>query len=307
MSLQKLGLRYERLLILSAPISAACILVAFISTSSDVGRHKRDAACHTQAAKLIDDNLDDLQAKWNKREKIGKYEFAIPYAHKISTDRIYGMETYCYSKVEDVPAQFSPSPADLSKSLKEKAESLIRDGESKPIVFHGVQIPNKTTISLAGIPVNTDVTTIVAALQIILLPILMLWLGSLYSTRYRETILIESAKKISELHPHIINIYIDGKITDPRRRSWTQYYLNIFSKHIPLAIRITILSIFILPPTGFYCLSLFYTGLIEINWPAIFAGFVAATFTLMNIVNEAQPWHAGKTFPGPTALNSYHK
>lgn len=61
--------------------------------------------------------------------------------------------------------------------------------------------------------------TLIWLLQLAIAPIMVLWLGSLYQTRYRESLLIESAKTVSEIFPHVINAY-------PSIHPITQYPLS---------------------------------------------------------------------------------
>ena len=85
MSLHKIGLRYERLLLLSAPLSLACILVAFIAIASDFSKDKMDADCREKAAVIFEKNLDELNAQWGKRIIIGKTQFANEYVSRMSS------------------------------------------------------------------------------------------------------------------------------------------------------------------------------------------------------------------------------
>ena len=71
MSIPKIGVRYERLLILAAPISFACILVAFIAVASEAVTDNKNADCYDSAALLVEKNMQDLETKWKQREKIG--------------------------------------------------------------------------------------------------------------------------------------------------------------------------------------------------------------------------------------------
>lgn len=160
-------------------------------------------------------------------------------------------------------------------------------------------MPEKAKIELFGVVIMINILTLAQVLQLTLAPILILWLGSLFNTRYRETILIEGASSISELHPHCINIYLNAKIPELRKRSKFGYYLRLVYPYIPTIFRILLLSIFVVPPTALYCASLFYLGSEEYNFLSVGAGFLVFSFAFVNLFSEVNLWHSGKTFPGP--------
>lgn len=299
MSLQKLGIRYERLLILSAPISLACILVAFISIASDAGSYKQKAACYNQAAEFIDANKAELNKSWGKRQKIGKVTFANEYVYETSMKSIGKLAYECNHNIIRQDTNSALPPEEFSAYLRAQAKKVIEESEARPVRSYGIEIPQKANISLAGVAITTSIVTAAQAMQLVLMPILLLWLGSLFTTRYRETILIESAKTISDLHPHIINLYLNSKIQDLRKKSWVAYYTNIWIRHFPVIFRISILSIFILPSTIFYCISLFFLGATDYAWISFISGALVSIFSLVNIMVELQEWHVGKIFPGP--------
>ena len=195
MTLQKFGLRYERLLILSAPISLACILVAFISIASEAGDYKRRAACYTQAAAFVDANTAELEKFWEKREMVGKMMFANEYVSETSMRSIGKIDYTCDHKMMRQETNTALPPEKFSEFLKSQAQKILAESEARPVRSYGIEVPQKATISLAGVGVTASVITIAQAMQLILMPVLLLWLGSLFNTRYRETILIESAQK----------------------------------------------------------------------------------------------------------------
>lgn len=77
------------------------------------------------------------------------------------------------------------------------------------------------------------------------------------------------------------------------------YYLKIAIPYIPTVFRILLLSIFVLPPTVLYCAGLFYLGSEEYIVLSVAAGLLVVSFTFVNLISEMNPWHSGKTFPGP--------
>lgn len=305
MSIQKLGLRYERLLILSAPISFACMLLAFIAVASEAVADRKIADCYDNASLIVEKNMEDLKSKWNQREKIGKLEFANEYVGALAKYMIYGLNSSCDYKIGTQDTNKSIPPELFSEKLKLEANRVRQESASKPVRSYGIEMPEKAKIAFIGISITINILTLAQVLQFLLAPILILWLGSLFNTRYRETLLIESAKLISELHPHCINIYLNAKLPDLRTRSKTAYYLKIAFPYIPTLFRILLLSIFIVPPTVLYCASLFLLGSEDYIALPLAAGGLVFCFAFVNLFSEMNLWHSGKTFPGPkTQINN---
>lgn len=299
MSIQKLGLRYERLLILSAPISFACMLLAFISVASEAVTDRKIADCYDNASLIVERNMDDLKSKWNQRAKIGKIEFANEYVHALAKHMIYGLNSSCDYKIGTQDTNRSISPDLFADKLKQEANRLRQESANKPVRSYGIEMPEKAKIVFFGIGITINILTLAQVLQFLLAPILILWLGSLFNTRYRETLLIESAKLISELHPHCINIYLNARLPDLRKKSKAAYYLKIAIPYIPTIFRILLLSIFVVPPTVLYCASLFFLGSEDHIALPLAAGGLVFCFAFVNLFSEINPWHSGKTFPGP--------
>lgn len=299
MSLQKLGLRYERLLILSAPISLACILVTFVAIASDAATYKQKAACFDQALAFLESNKNELKEFWEEREMIGNVMFANKYVSETSIRSIGKIDYGCDRDILRQNTNTALSPEKFSEFLKTQLDKIRAESEARPVRSYGIEIPQKATISIGGIAITTNIVTAAQAMQLILMPILLLWLGSLFTTRYRETILIESAKTIYDLHPHAMNLYLNSEIPQIRKKSWCSYYGIIIIRYFPTIFRVFVLSIFILPPTIFYCFSLFFLGAIDYVWISIISGTLVSLFSLVNLIGELQAWHSGKTFPGP--------
>lgn len=124
MSIQKLGLRYERLLILAAPISFACILVTFIAVASDAASDMKKADCYENAALVVYTNVNDLEAKWKQRVKIGKVEFANEYVSALSTYIIHGNASRCDYDIGRQDTNSAIAPADFAQKLKADARKI---------------------------------------------------------------------------------------------------------------------------------------------------------------------------------------
>jgi hypothetical protein len=299
MTIRQLGLRYERLLILSAPISLACILVAFIAVASEAATGKKNADCYDSAASIVEKNIKNLEIKWGQREKIGKVEFANEYVNALSTYMIYGIGPRCDYKVGSQDTNKAIAPTDFAEKLKLEAKNIREESAKKPVRSYGIEMPEKANIAFFGTTITINALTLAQVMQLTLGPILLLWLGSLFNTRYRETILIETAISISDLYPHCINLYINARIPELRKRSILGYYVKLAFPYIPTIFRILLLAIFIVPPTILYCASLYFLGFDDYMALNITAGLLVFSFAFINLVSEMNPWHAGKTFPGP--------
>lgn len=301
MSIQRFGLRYERLLILAAPISFACMLVAFIAVASEAVADRKNADCYDKAALLVDENKQVLETKWNQRVKIGKLEFANEYVHALARYMIDGglNRNSCDYHIGTQDTNNAVSPGKFADKLRSEASRIRQESAKKPVRSYGVEMPEKVRIEFFGIGITINILTLAQVLQLTLAPILILWLGSLFNTRYRETIMIESAASISELFPHCINIYLNGKMPELRKRSKLGYYLKIAIPYTPTLFRVLLLSIFLVPPTVLYCASLFYLGSTDYTALPFLIGCLVVSFSFVNLMLEILPWHSGKTFPGP--------
>lgn len=304
MAIRQLGLRYERLLILSAPISLACILVAFIAVASEEVSGEKTATCYDKAASIVESHLHDLELKWEQREKIGDVEFANTYVSALSRYMIYGLRVDCDYKIGSQDTSNSIAPASFAEKLKAQAKNIREESAKKPVRSYGIEMPEKANIGIFGTIITVNALTLAQVMQITLGPILLLWLGSLFNTRYRETILIEAATSISDLHPHCINIYLNAKLPDLRKRSVINYYLKKTLPYTPTLFRLLLLAIFIVPPTLFYCASLYYLVMGDYQILNILAGLLVFSFAFVNLASEMSPWHAGKIFPGPGLYHS---
>ncbi len=310
MSLRSFGVRYERLLILSAPLSLACILLAFVSVASDVATDFERALCYENAAVMVDSESTGLEKEWAKRKLIDKETVARDYDTELHRIRFAVKPIMCYQQLPELDllrTDVRIGPKELGKILKEKADRIRTEAEQRPIKSYGVEIPEKATVSVMGTTIGISIRTLVQILQLVLAPVLMLWLGTLFNTRYRETRLIENATSITDLYPHSINIYWNASMLTLRKRSRSLILLSHTLLVLPALIRISILALFILPPAAFYCVSLFYQA--SENHPLIsfFAGLLVGTFALTNLTSELHAWHVTKVFPPARCLDPTRK
>lgn len=99
------------------------------------------------------------------------------------------------------------------------------DLKNTPLQFRGIEIPQKADVGILGTNIKVSFDSLTAALQISLAPVLIIWLGSLYNTRYRESLLIGKSNDISLMFPHLINIYPAIDLPTLRKRSYIAFWL----------------------------------------------------------------------------------
>jgi hypothetical protein len=306
MSLRSFGVRYERLLILSAPLSFTCILLAFVAIASDFATDHEKALCYDNAANMIESQLPGLEKEWAKRKVVGKDMTARDYDMELHRIRFAVEPILCYRQLPELDllrTDVKLGPSDLVKNFKANAERIRTEAEQRPIKSYGIEIPEKATISLMGTNIGVSIRTLVQILQLVLAPVLMLWLGALFNTRYRETRLIENATSIADLYPHSINIYWNVTMQTLRKRSRATVLILQMLLLVPALVRVSILALFILPPTAFYCVSLFYLASENHGVVSFFAGLLVGMFAFTNLASELNPWHSKKVFPTARCLD----
>ena len=147
-------------------------------------------------------------------------------------------------------------PAELIKHLNSDSEKL----KSSQISLYGIDVPDHTTVNIFGTNIGVELSTVVQAVQIVLAPILVIWIGSLYTTRFREVISIAAKPDITQTFPHILNIYstqtheVEGKVKFVR-------YLNSVRKKSYIPLRIALTSLFLCPPIVAYAMGMYYSPL----------------------------------------------
>lgn len=302
MSSSTIGRRYERLLFFAGPLALACLLVLFVAVASDqiVDRHR--ASCLRSAADRLEGFPDELEKTFRGQTAFiggtstADYWLAVRYALIAWEVAHKDCESFVsFLAARDVKL---PAPKLLLEQLRTEAQKL----ESKPLALYGIELPDKATIGVFGTPIKMDLVTLARALQIALGPILLLWLGSLYNTRQRESLFNARMKDVGQLYPHLVNVYPvtihgDPAWAEPRKRSWTKYVMRRFGVPSVYAfIRISLLSVFVVPPVVFYVLGIYLLG-----WgpyPVLFAasGMFVGLFAFANLIGELLPWHVAKRF-----------
>lgn len=294
MSSFKLGQRYERLLILAAPLTLGSLLVWFISTALGAQDDLTEARCLEQGARVIDSRANFLTVVWPGAAKGTRN--AILYRDALNDSfRLASTDDRCRARLLDEVGRDLRRPDVLAADMRKHAVSL----RSKPLSFQGVDLPDKATLSLFGTVIKIEISTLTRALQVLLGPLIMLWLGSIYTTRYRETLLIGSARYVSDIFPHVINVYPAMSFAPMRRKSWFMHRLPGLVRLIYACTRMVMILVIIGPTLATYIASLY---LLDDEGYRLFflpMGIVLCTFSLNVVIMEFLPWHYTKVFPGP--------
>lgn len=297
MSLSSLGRRYERLLILAAPLALASLVTLFVVFATNAQEERAKARCNESAAAFLESKMDKLEEEWRKFNDSKKSAVAqILYTHAISLLLINTeLGSKCYKPLlDEVENRAKGGSKMLVSGLRDDAKRLL----ASPIKYAGVDIPAKATIGLMGTQVSIDLTLFASLLQIVLAPLIFLWLGSLYNTRYRETLLIASAKQVSDIFPHLINVYPAIGYPEPKRRSWLQPYLPHIFGAMYSCTRIFLVALIIGPSVIAYATSIFLLESTAYFELFMVLGLLVAISSMALLFCELAPWHWKKSFPG---------
>lgn len=301
MSLSNLGRRYERLLFFAAPLALACILTLFVVFADNNQVEQTSARCFETAATLLETKKDKANEVWSvyvnaKRSSSAKREYAFDLRKLLFDTRLGStcsaivMENFDQRSKEGVEA--------LVDSFRAESKRLF----ATPVRYPGVELPEKATVNLLGTSASIELKLFVSMLQVVLAPLLLLWLGSLYNTRYRETLLIGRAALVTEVFPHLINVYPAVRYPELRRRSYFKPYLaHMFALMYALA-RISLLSLFVGPIVAAYIASVFLVNAGAYSTLLYILASAVGTFTFALLICELFPWHVAKTFPGPPLI-----
>ena len=291
------GRRFERLLLFSAPLTFAALVLLFIASATNSQADKVRAKCYLQAADALSDSKESLEKEWNKDQPLSdptnqsNYKFSIDMAlsHGLMPELID-----CYQSMgKEVDKRSHASPDDVINLLQKDAKTLL----STPLEFFGIEIPEAATINVSGMNIKIEMTPITIILQITLAPLLILWLASIYGTRLREIQFISAATDINEVFPHAINAYPVGTLQPARKKHWFNARRTILIALWYFLIRVGFLLVFVGPPLTAYVLSLFLLHMYQ----DFFTFMILTALILMVAIGpfllEASALHFWKIFP----------
>lgn len=296
MSLSILGRRYERLLFFAAPLSLASVLILFVAFATETQKERATARCYENGAKLP--ATEAAKSAWSDFI-VAKRSALAMIAYQYNLRQLLIIEgrlaSDCYTPLlDEIVPRAKEGPQALILSLQQEAARL----SATPIKYPGVEIPEKANMSLMGTAIAIDLTLFARLLQVVLAPLMLLWLGSLYNTRYRESLLIENAKLVTDVFPHLINVYPAIRYPEPRRRSYLQpYYKHIFA-FIYACVRAGLLLMFVGPAVLAYSASIILLSANNYSTLIACLAVLVVLFASALLLCEFFPWHYNKTFPG---------
>lgn len=298
MSATTLGRRYERLLFLAAPLSLLCLILLFVALATTSQQERVTAKCFSSGATALEEKQSELADAF-KGATPPKANLPTDISYKLALGEVF-IHTFlgssCYQLLsEQVDKRYRQDPKAIISSLRQEASKLA----AGPIAFRGIELPEKATVNLFGTDIKIELMTFVQLLQAGLAPLLLLWIGSLYGTRYRESLLVGSASSISDIFPHIVNIYPAVRYPQPRKRSYVQPYLPHMFNLLYAVFRIGLLMIFVVPTAVAYVFGIVLLEGADFRLPFLGLSVLVGIFTLGLVLAELLPWHYTKTFPGP--------
>lgn len=306
MSAAQLGRRYERLLVASAPLSLAALIILFVAHASTTQEDRVTSSCFEAGAATLQENRPALDIRWDqdqdqeKKTRTKSEWYRSKHFEVLSQTLIYARPLRnlknCYEILSaEIKSDFRLRSSEILEKWKARAVSLTR----APLSLYGIEVPDQADMNLFGIHIKISLMTLSRVLQVILAPLLILWLGSLYNTRYRETFLIHDAKVISEIFPHLINVYPSMTMPTLRKRNFLAPAFPHVIAIVSAFVRICLLSVFVLPPVVAYLAGLYLLSAEEFRTLFWAMGLIVFSFTFVLIFAEMLPWHFYKRFPAP--------
>ena len=125
---------------------------------------------------------------------------------------------------------------------------------------------------MLGTNIKISLESLTALIQVSLTPVLIIWLGSLYNTRYRETLLIGKTNSVVAVFPHLINVYPAIDIPTLKKRIRIAYWIspNQLVQAMYALTRVCLIAFVITPAVGCYLASLFLLPIEGTVWLSAF-------------------------------------
>jgi hypothetical protein len=296
MSLAMLGRRLERLLLFAGPLTLVCAILLFVAYAAATQQEGEQAKCLEQGAQTLEVSKSRLLSESN----LGRYK-------KLVRDVIWEnrlLNNACHLELTmEIDKGLEENPDELIQRLRTESIKL----KSSPFKYQGVQLPEKVTLGFMGTVVGIEILLLSIVVQFTVGPMLILWLLSIYSTRYRETILIKEAKNLSEVFPHVINFYPLRENFEPLRRNRLIPYLKYIQFTLYAAFRSLVILIVVGPSVVAFVLSVIYFNDAVFRVPLGLLAVLVSLFALGVITCELLPWHFAKFFPARGLLPDWYR
>lgn len=289
-----IGQRYEKLLFWAAPITLATLAVLLIQLGFERSMPLNEAKCIAFGVSQFEKRLPQLE-RFYERSRNGKNTmYAAMYAGE------YKMALITYPKPEGCDEQLKKHLREIEKRSPSQVIGTLREEEKKlrdfPLYVYGMEIPQVSEFDVAGNKLKVPVPTLALVAQIALLPIMLLWLGSLYHTRFREAYLISRAGTIAEVFPHLINLFPVGALSSPKKRDLVSAHQRLVIGLFFASLRYLLLVVFVLPPCAAFWWSLYLSATEENFILPLFAGTIVFIFFLQTSFYEFMNPLFGKIF-----------
>lgn len=289
------GLRLERLMFWSAPITLACLFVMFASMAYNNQTELLKARCHAKAESIIRTDIKKYQSLWEEEKQDKSYPWTKYHESVLSA---FISSSGCWDILDESikDEDYKLNPEALSNKLNEQSKTA----KGKTVNYYGVEIPDKATINFFGTKVGIEFIVFIQSLQVALVPILAIWLGSIFQTRHREIMILLRTEDIAHTFPHILNVYPAGYLPSLRKRDFFAQHAEKFWGALYLFIRLLFLLIIIGPPIAFFLVGLYNTSTSTNFFIQFIIGFFLVITGLCIVIIEMTLY--SKIFPGPTPL-----
>jgi hypothetical protein len=291
----KFGLRYERLLILSGPLSLMAIVVFFIALASATPENPELFSCYSTANSVFETNRSKIESEWAKQPATKlklEHEHWENYYNYSNVVLLIASGSNCYGRIAQISQKPPLSPDELIKSIRAELKRI----SERPLKLYDIQVPEKATFNVLGTTIGLPIVFFTQLLQVTLAPLLLLWLASLYNTRFRELACIVRARNHTEVFPHILNFYATGPIPTLNRKSYSKFILIYFILSIYLLTRIGLLCLLTCIPVFAFIASVHYLHPSQYEIFSYFVCVVVVIFFTANLLLEAMPLYAFKIF-----------
>lgn len=238
--LSTLGRRMERLLFSGVLIIGACFVHVFFALASERFSMETPA----QGLERLITEIETEEARLNElyRNRSPSPAPAVTFRPNTSRERLIAETRKNLGlppeKVEPPPKTTSPrietyqdrlrdlinkaaiasranpdalaKSVDVTKAPKDNLVSLreILAAEArKPVQVWGIEMPRLLQVQYGGMEYKIPATFIATATQFALGPLVLAWLCSIYATRQRELVLVNSLDDFKHLFPHVLNYF----------------------------------------------------------------------------------------------------
>lgn len=290
------GRRVERTLYFGFLLTIASFALLAICIGLRAGSDRAAARAYTYLADHIQEGLTTLNAQYQlchtssgsfAKDACFQYnhaynDIALNYLRRADGDLATYKEMQAF-----VDGMTDEDPSRLASDLRRKVALIVE----KPATIYGITIPSQVAFDLAGNRVTSSLDTTALFAEILLGPVLILWLGSYTGTRLRETWIISQSNSIFDVYPHLLNSYPILADRSKTKRWLIEKRINTFFCSVS---RVVLVTLMISPCVLAYIASVFIYGDNEM-W-LIPAMFILSVQLLATVIIELMPPIQTKVF-----------